>query len=120
MTVTISPSSVSGRVKAPPSKSCMQRACAAALINDGTTIIENAGTSNDEQAAKKIVEKLGASVDTVRKEVIITSSKHIFLPPSPVNIQLFPVVKVVYRCGCLLLLRHSLHTKSPLPGKEAF
>ena len=78
MTVTISPSQVSGHIIAPPSKSCMQRACAAALINDGTTIIDNAGNSNDEQAAKKIVEKLGASVHTARKEVIITSSKHIF------------------------------------------
>jgi 3-phosphoshikimate 1-carboxyvinyltransferase len=61
----------------------MQRACAAALINDGTTIIDNAGTSNDEQVAKKIVEKLGASVHTVQKEVIITSSKHIFSPAFP-------------------------------------
>ena len=83
VTVTISPSAVSGHIQAPASKSCMQRACAAALINEGTTIIENAGTSNDEQAAKKIVEKLGASVDTVGKEVIITSSKHIFSAAFP-------------------------------------
>jgi 3-phosphoshikimate 1-carboxyvinyltransferase len=83
VTVTISPSRVSGRIKAPPSKSCMQRACAAALINDGTTIIDNAGNSNDELAAVKIVEKLGAMVDTVRKEVIITSSKHIFSSTFP-------------------------------------
>ena len=61
----------------------MQRACAAALINDGTTIIDNAGSSNDEQAAKKIVEKLGASVDAVRKQVIITSNKHIFSSTYP-------------------------------------
>ncbi|MEP6950670.1 MAG: 3-phosphoshikimate 1-carboxyvinyltransferase [Ginsengibacter sp.] len=78
MTVTISPSVVSGGVNAPPSKSSMQRACAAALINNGTTIINNAGNSNDEQAAKKIVEKLGASVDTAGEEVTITSSQHIF------------------------------------------
>ena len=61
----------------------MQRACAAALINDGTTIIDNAGNSNDEQAAKNIVEALGASVETVRKQVVITSSKYIFASPSP-------------------------------------
>ena len=61
----------------------MQRACAAALINDGTTIIDNAGNSNDEQAAKKIVEKLGASVDTVGEKVIITSSKDIFSSTVP-------------------------------------
>jgi 3-phosphoshikimate 1-carboxyvinyltransferase len=81
--VTVSPSSVSGKLQAPPSKSSMQRACAAALINEGTTIIDNAGSSNDEQAAKKIVEKLGASVDSIRKEVIITSSKHIFASTYP-------------------------------------
>ena len=78
MTVTIYPSQVSGHIEAPSSKSSMQRACAAALINNGTTIIDNAGNSNDEQAAKNIVEKLGASVDTVGKKVIITSSKDIF------------------------------------------
>jgi 3-phosphoshikimate 1-carboxyvinyltransferase len=83
VTVTISPSPVSGRIKAPPSKSSMQRACAAALINDGTTTIDNAGNSNDELAAKKIVEKLGASVDTVREKVIIKSSKHIFSSTFP-------------------------------------
>ncbi len=83
MIVTISPSLVKGSLQAPPSKSCMQRACAAALINNGTTIIDNAGNSNDEQAAKNIVQKLGATVDTVRKEVIITSNNHIFSSTYP-------------------------------------
>ena len=83
MIVTISPSVVKGTLQAPPSKSCMQRACAAALINNGTTIIDNAGNSNDEQAAKNIVQKLGAGVDTVRKEVVITSNNHIFSSTYP-------------------------------------
>lgn len=61
----------------------MQRACAAALINNGTTIIDNAGNSNDEQAAKNIVQKLGATVDTIRKQVIITSNNHIFSSTYP-------------------------------------
>ena len=56
----------------------MQRACAIALISGGTTIIENAGTSNDEQAALDIIRKLGASVDMMRNEIVITSSNHIF------------------------------------------
>jgi len=77
--VTIDPSSISGHIKAPSSKSCTQRACAAALINDGTTVIENAGNSNDEQAAMKIVQDLGADVKTIGQEVIITSAKDIFL-----------------------------------------
>ncbi len=78
MIVTVSPSLISGTVKAPPSKSCMQRACAAALINSGTTIIDNAGNSNDERAAKNIIQKLGATVDEVHNELVITSSDHIF------------------------------------------
>jgi 3-phosphoshikimate 1-carboxyvinyltransferase len=81
--VKVSPSSVSGNIQAPPSKSCMQRACAAALINNGTTIIANAGSSNDEEAAKNIVQKLGASVDSVGKEVVITSNDHIFTATFP-------------------------------------
>ncbi|MDQ6904949.1 MAG: 3-phosphoshikimate 1-carboxyvinyltransferase [Bacteroidota bacterium] len=83
MIVSVTPSSISGSLLAPPSKSCMQRACAAALINEGTTIIDNAGSSNDEEAAKNIVEKLGATVETIRKQVVITSSKYIFNSPSP-------------------------------------
>ncbi len=83
MIVTVSPSVIAGSLQAPPSKSCMQRACAAALINNGTTIIENAGNSNDEQAAKNIVQKLGATVDSVRKEIIITSNDHIFSSTFP-------------------------------------
>ena len=78
MIVSVSPSSASGTLQAPPSKSCMQRACAAALINNGTTVIDNAGSSNDEQAAMNIVQKLGATVDSIRNEVIITSNNHIF------------------------------------------
>jgi 3-phosphoshikimate 1-carboxyvinyltransferase len=80
---TVFPSSIAGSLQAPPSKSCMQRACAAALINNGTTIINNAGNSNDEQAAKNIVQKLGATVETIRKEVLITSSNHIFSSSFP-------------------------------------
>ena len=101
MIVTVSPSSVAGNLQAPPSKSCMQRACAAALINNGTTIIDNAGNSNDEQAAKNIVQKLGATVDTVRKEVIITSNNHIFSSTYPGKHSIISVVKAGCLYGCL-------------------
>ena len=59
----------------------MQRACAVALISGGTTIIENAGNSNDEEAAKDIIAKLGATVDSKRNEIIVTSPAHIFTSP---------------------------------------
>ena len=78
MIETITPSSISGSIKVPPSKSSMQRACAAALITPGTTIIENFGNSNDEKAATGIITQLGASVKTDGDKMAITSSDAIF------------------------------------------
>lgn len=62
MNVTISPSKIHGAVKAPPSKSCTQRACAAALLCGGTTYLTNVGKSNDELAALRVIQQLGATV----------------------------------------------------------
>lgn len=58
----------------PPSKSHFQRLCAAALLHDGTTIIQNPGRSEDDAAALLIIEELGASVEPFRDEVRITST----------------------------------------------
>jgi 3-phosphoshikimate 1-carboxyvinyltransferase len=60
--ITIQPSIVKGELQAPASKSCMQRACAAALLKGGTTVIHNYGTSNDDKAAIEIIKQLGADV----------------------------------------------------------
>ena len=38
----------------------MQRACAAALVRKGVSIISNPGTSNDDKAALSIIKNLGA------------------------------------------------------------
>lgn len=78
MTITIFPSSISGTLKAPSSKSSMQRACAAALLTPGISIIHNFGHSNDEQAALNVIEKLGAQVIKADDEIVITSSEAIF------------------------------------------
>ena len=78
MIARISPSQIGGSINAPSSKSSMQRACALALISGGTTIISNAGKSNDEQAALDIIRMLGASVDKVRSEIVVNSSNEIF------------------------------------------
>jgi len=59
---TINPSIISGAVAAPPSKSYMQRACAAALIFKGETVIENPGFSLDDKAALGLIQSLGAKV----------------------------------------------------------
>lgn len=62
MIVSVQPSKVSGTVQAPASKSAMQRACAAALIRKGTTVIKNPGNSNDDKAALDVIQQLGAKV----------------------------------------------------------
>lgn len=63
MKAIIQPSTLSGQVQAPASKSSMQRACAAALLAGGTSIILNPGHSNDDRAAMDIIKTLGATVD---------------------------------------------------------
>lgn len=47
---------------APASKSSMQRACAAALLRAGETIIYHPGHSNDDKAALGVIRDLGAEV----------------------------------------------------------
>jgi 3-phosphoshikimate 1-carboxyvinyltransferase len=47
---------------APASKSSMQRACAAALLRVGETIIRHPGHSNDDKAALGVIRDLGAEV----------------------------------------------------------
>ncbi len=62
MIVKVNPSKISGIINAPTSKSSMQRACAAALLHDGETIIHNPGKSNDDLAALGIIKNLGAEI----------------------------------------------------------
>jgi 5-enolpyruvylshikimate-3-phosphate synthase len=51
MKAIVHPSKISGHILAPRSKSDMQRACAAALLHKGTTIIHQPGHCNDDLAA---------------------------------------------------------------------
>src|SRR5688572_1751190 len=73
MKATISPSGLSGHVQAPASKSSMQRACAAALVCNGETVVLNPGHSNDDKAAIEIIKALGAEVKMSRDQLIINS-----------------------------------------------
>ncbi len=76
MKATIRPSRLKGIIQAPASKSSMQRACAAALVSRGKTIIVNPGHSNDDKAALDIIRKLGAAV-TATAEGLQVESKGI-------------------------------------------
>jgi 3-phosphoshikimate 1-carboxyvinyltransferase len=63
MQATIEPGSISGTITAPPSKSVTQRAFAAALLHKGSTVITNAGTSDDEHVALDVIQQLGAKIE---------------------------------------------------------
>ncbi len=73
MIATIQPSQLSGSIQAPASKSSMQRACAAALVAKGKSIIHNPGHSNDDKAAMDIVQRLGAEAIIDNEQLIINS-----------------------------------------------
>jgi 3-phosphoshikimate 1-carboxyvinyltransferase len=73
MKVTIHPSQLKGIIQAPASKSSMQRACAAALLTKGITVIQNPGHSNDDKAAMNIIQKLGAKLEVESSELKVES-----------------------------------------------
>lgn len=73
MIVTIRPSEVKGIILAPASKSSMQRACAAALLHEGETLLHNPGHSNDDKAAVDIIQRLGAKVKEVDDTLSVVS-----------------------------------------------
>ena len=77
MKVTIQPSQLKGIIQAPASKSSMQRACAAALLTKGKTIIHNPGHSNDDKAALDIIQSLGAVCGNSEKRRLIVNSEGI-------------------------------------------
>ena len=75
MIVKILPGKISGNIDAPTSKSSMQRACAAALLNDGKTMITNPGRSNDDLDALGVIDNLGAKVLQQSTNELVIESK---------------------------------------------
>ncbi|MEY3620499.1 MAG: hypothetical protein RLZZ391_865, partial [Bacteroidota bacterium] len=73
MIATVHPNKLTGVQVAPASKSSMQRACAAALLHQGTTRIVNPGHSNDDLAAIDVIQKLGAIVHVEATEILVQS-----------------------------------------------
>ncbi|TRZ78358.1 MAG: 3-phosphoshikimate 1-carboxyvinyltransferase [Chitinophagaceae bacterium] len=73
MLVTVYPAKLKGVQMAPASKSSMQRACAAALLHVGKTVIHNPGHSNDDLAALDVIQKLGAEVAMNTNSITIHS-----------------------------------------------
>ncbi|MBL0270313.1 MAG: 3-phosphoshikimate 1-carboxyvinyltransferase [Chitinophagaceae bacterium] len=73
MKATIRPTRLKGSILAPASKSSMQRACAAALLNKGVSRLLNPGHSNDDKAAIGIIQALGATVTHEQDALVIKS-----------------------------------------------
>lgn len=78
MIAIIEPSGIKGNIQAPASKSSMQRACAAALLSKGGTIIKNPGHSSDDQAALDVIKGLGAEVAVLEDGSIRVASKGVY------------------------------------------
>jgi len=75
MITTITPSVLSGAILAPASKSSMQRACAAALLRVGETVIRTPGHSNDDKAALRVIRDLGAFVSELPDGSLLVKSQ---------------------------------------------
>ena len=84
METIIKRSKLMGTIQAPASKSSMQRACAAALLNKGVSSIHNPGHSNDDKAALGVIQALGAEV-TERAGVLEVKSNGILPGKAAVN-----------------------------------
>jgi len=67
----IRPSVIRGIVKAPASKSMLQRAIAASLLSGTPVRISNVTFSNDSNAALQVIKALGAQVRIHRDEIFI-------------------------------------------------
>lgn len=65
------PSEIEGVVKAPASKSAMQRSIAAALLADGESMLVNPTFCDDSIAAMRVAEGLGARIRKISDCVII-------------------------------------------------
>lgn len=91
MIATIQPSELLHSVQAPASKSSMQRACAAALISGGKSIINNPGHSNDDKAALDVIAALGAKISSPSDDAIETDSTGVDLSS--------PGTALVVNCG---------------------
>jgi 3-phosphoshikimate 1-carboxyvinyltransferase len=85
MIITIRPSGLSGVILAPASKSSMQRACAAALLRTGETVIHRPGYSNDDKAALRVIQALGATVETLAGGSLLVKSSGVVQGAREVN-----------------------------------
>lgn len=85
MIATIHPSVLAGGIHAPASKSSMQRACAAALVRKGISIIHNFGISNDDKAALSIIKEIGCEWSIENNQLTIDSTNAFIHTPYAIH-----------------------------------
>ena len=118
MIVKIIPGKITGNINAPTSKSSMQRACAAALLNEGVTTIINPGNSNDDRAALGVIENLGAKINyendnslTIQSDGVMPVSGTMNCGESGLGIRMFTPIAALSKEEILITGSGSLLTR---------
>jgi len=94
----VTPSRIEGQVQAPPSKSLMLRAVAAAVLSEGRPVaIDGPSSCADAEAALSVAEGLGAAVRREARRVVIESgarpaSRVLPCGESALALRLFPAI----------------------------
>ena len=105
MIIRVSPSTLSGEVQAPPSKSAMQRLVAGALLAEETSTLHNISQSDDCTAALLLAAQLGAEiVEANENKSILPNLQGESLPPFNTLINMAQAQSVVNQ-----------QTSAPLP-----
>lgn len=73
----VQPSELNGKLKAPPSKSLMQRAVAASVLASGETAILNPCFCDDSYAALGIAKNLGKTITVKQGKVLLDGEKNV-------------------------------------------
>ncbi|NLK71431.1 MAG: 3-phosphoshikimate 1-carboxyvinyltransferase [Clostridiales bacterium] len=69
-TVIISPSNLTGEIRIPSSKSIGHRAIICAALSNGTTLLDNIGTSQDIEATLEGIQSLGARIKRISDSMV--------------------------------------------------
>ncbi len=86
MTCSLEPSALGGSVRAPASKSSLQRALACAALAPGVSEIRNPAWSEDCKAAAGVAEALGASVERGGNRAVVRGIPGLAKDPSPLSV----------------------------------
>ena len=120
MNLIVHPSSLSGRLVAPPSKSHMQRLVAAALLADGESWIRNPSEAEDCWAAISVAAGLGAEIETGTNALRIQGglnprSEKLDIGESGLGIRMFSSIAALHDGPITLLAQGSLQQR-PMAG----